>query len=129
MRRGTETVVAWGPSEVQRAQQIVDEGGPGVHLAPPTDLLELTQLLGNAAVVIGGDTGPVHLAASLGVPTLGVFLTTDPLRNGPLGPTVGVVSGAAPGHGPGGSATTGAARAVTADEIRLAVDTLVGRSQ
>lgn len=124
---GTETVVAWGPSEERRAQQIVAESGPGVHLAPPTDLLELARLLGAAKVVIGGDTGPVHLAASLGVPTLGVFLTTDPERNGPVGPAVGIVSGAAPGRGPGGSATTGAAREVAGDEICAAVDTLVYR--
>ena len=125
---GMDAVVAWGPSERDRAREIVALGGPGVHLAPATDLLELAALLGSAKVAVGGDTGPVHLAASLGVRTLAVFLTTDPERNGPVGANVAVVSGAAPGRGPGGSATTGRAREVSADEIRAAVVALL-RSQ
>lgn len=123
---GMEAVVAWGPSERDRAREVVALGGAGVHLAPATDLMELTFLLGSAAFVVGGDTGPVHLAASLGVPTLAVFLTTDPKRNGPAGAKVAVVSGAAPGRGPGGSATTGRAREVSAAEICTAVDGLLG---
>jgi heptosyltransferase-1 len=124
---GMETVVAWGPSEENRAREVVELGGAGVHLAPPTDLMELSGLLGGAAVVLGGDTGPVHLAASFGVPTLAVFLVTNPDRNRPLGSRVGVVSGAAPGGGPGGSATTGRARAVSTSEIRDALDGLLAR--
>lgn len=126
---GMDVVVAWGPSERDRADEIVSIGGAGIHLAPPTDLNELTVLLGSATVVVGGDTGPVHLAASLGVPTLAVFLTTDPERNGPAGARVGVVSGAAPGRGPGGSATTGSARAVSAPEICKAIENLLGSQE
>jgi len=126
---GVDVVVAWGPSERNRAREIVELGGAGVHLAPPTNLIELTVLLGSATVVVGGDTGPVHLAASLGVPTLAVFLTTDPERNGPSGERVGVVSGAAPGRGPGGSATTGQARSVTAQEICTAIEHLLGSQE
>jgi heptosyltransferase-1 len=122
---GLEAVVAWGPSEEARAAEVVELGGEGVHLAPPTDLVELARLLGGAAVVVGGDTGPVHLAASLGVPTVGVFLTTDRERNRPIGPSVAVVSGAAPGGGARGSATTGRARAVAPREICDALDALL----
>jgi heptosyltransferase-1 len=122
-------VVAWGPSERDRAQEIVDHGGAGVVLAPPTNLVELATLLGSASVVVGGDTGPVHLAASLGVPTLAVFLTTNPERNGPVGAKVAVVSGAAPGRGPGGSATTGRGREVSAAEICAALDGLLGSQE
>lgn len=120
--RGLGVVVAWGPSERERAAQVAELGGRGVHVAPATDLLQLTALLGSAEAAVGGDTGPVHLAASLGVPTVAVFLTTDPVRNGPVGRRVAVVSGAAPGRGPAGSATTGRAREVTAAEVREAVD-------
>ncbi len=124
--RGLETVVAWGPSERHRAMEIVELGGAEVHLAPATDLIELSRLLGSARVVVGGDTGPVHLAASFGVPALAVFVTTNPERNGPMGDRVAVVSGATPGRGPGGSATTGREREVTAAEICAAVDGLLG---
>ena len=55
---------------------------------------ELAALLGHARLVIGGDTGPVHLAASFKTPTLAVFLASDWRRNGPLGDPTAVVSGA-----------------------------------
>ena len=124
--RDLDVVVAWGPAEGDRAREIAGLGGPRVHLAPPTDLLELTAVLGAAALVVGGDTGPVHLAASLGVPTIGVHLTTDPLRNGPLGDHTAFVSAARPGRGRRGSATTGRSRPVTTEEIENAVDGMLG---
>jgi len=125
---GMDVVVAWGPGEQERAAKIVEIGGKGVLLAPPTTIIELARLLGSARVVVGGDTGPVHLAASLGVPTIGVHLTTDPLRNGPLGDRTAFVSGALPGIDRGGSATTGRASPVTSTHINTAVDD-VFRSQ
>ena len=124
---GLAAVVAWGPGERERAAAVVVAADTGSHLAPATGLLELAALLAGARVVVGGDTGPVHLAASLGAPTLGVFLTTDPERNRPLGPRVAVVSGARPGSGPAGSATTGSARPVTQAEVLAALDGLLGR--
>jgi lipopolysaccharide heptosyltransferase I len=45
----------------------------------------LIALLRRARVMVGPDTGPVHLAAALGVPTLGLYGPTDPRRNGPYG--------------------------------------------
>jgi len=36
-------------------------------------------------VVVGGDTGPLHLAAALERPVVGIFGPTDPARNGPYG--------------------------------------------
>jgi len=124
--RGLDSVVVWGPGERHRAEEVVELGGEGVYLAPATGILELARLLGSATLAVGGDTGPVHLAASLGVPTVGVHLTTDAARNGPLGPRVATVSGAAPGRGPGGSATTGREREVSAAEVCAAVDGLLG---
>ncbi len=44
---------------------------------------ELVSLVRRADLVIGGDTGPVHLASALGTPTLALFGPTDPARNGP----------------------------------------------
>ncbi len=51
----------------------------------PCGLEELAGVVGRAAVVIGGDTGPVHLAAALGVPVVALFGPTDPARTGPQG--------------------------------------------
>jgi heptosyltransferase-1 len=117
-RVGLSVVVAWGPGEEPRARAVVNAAGHGVFLAPPTDLGELAALLGGAALVIGGDTGPVHLAASFGVPTLAVFLASDWRRNGPLGPRTAVVSGAGEGpQHPSGSARVRPRRRVAPEEI------------
>jgi len=115
---GIDVVVAWGPGEEERARTVTGNAGAGVYLAPPTDLLELAALLDGAALVIGGDTGPCHLAASFGVPTVAVFLASDWRRNGPLGARTTVVSGAAEGpSGPSGSARLPSHRRVGAQEI------------
>src|SRR6202040_1526924 len=44
---------------------------------------ELMAVLRGAACVVGGDTGPLHLAAALGTPVVALFGPTDPARNGP----------------------------------------------
>lgn len=48
-------------------------------------LTQLTSLLRRAAVMIAGDTGPLHLAAALGRPVVGLYGPTDPRRTGPYG--------------------------------------------
>ncbi len=53
--------------------------------APPLELTELAALLAKARLVIGGDTGPLHLAAALGAPTLSLYGPTLASRNGPPG--------------------------------------------
>ena len=115
---GLEVVVGWGPGEESRATAVVEAAGNGVYMAPPTDLGELAALLGGAALVLGGDTGPVHLAASFGSPTLAVFLASDWRRNGPLGNRTAVVSGAADAPAsPSGTARTRPRREVSSAEI------------
>ena len=52
-------------------------------IAVPCSIAQLTALTRRASLVIGGDTGPVHLAAALGRPVVALFGPTDPLRNGP----------------------------------------------
>ena len=51
-----------------------------------SNLRELVALTRRAALVVGGDTGPVHLAAALGVPVVALFGPTDPSRTGPQFP-------------------------------------------
>lgn len=126
--RGLDVVAAWGPGERERADAIASAGGEAVAIAPPTDLTQLAGLLGRATVVIGGDTGPTHLAASLHVPTLGVFLATDWRRNGPLGVRTDVVSTASlPGTVRPDRASTALGRPPTASDVTRAVDRLLAQ--
>ena len=120
--RGLPVTLVWGPGQRALAESIVARAGPGVTLAPPTSLLELAALLARCAAVVGGDTGPVHLAASLGVPTVAVFVATDPERNGPRGPHVRIVTAARTGA-QSGRARRGAAGGATVAEV---VDALTG---
>jgi ADP-heptose:LPS heptosyltransferase len=78
-RIGPKALVVWGPNEWERAAAI------GAELAPATTLRELARVLRDASVVIGGDTGPLHLAAALGTRVIGLYGPTDPRRNGPYG--------------------------------------------
>jgi heptosyltransferase-1 len=47
-----------------------------------TELIALTR---RAQLFVGGDTGPLHLAAALRVPVVAIYGPTDPARNGPYG--------------------------------------------
>jgi heptosyltransferase I len=84
-RLGNDVLVACGPGEEPIGRAI------GAELAPPTTFRELAFLLRSARLVIGGDTGPLHLAAALGVPVAGLYGPTDPARNGPYGQLGNVV--------------------------------------
>lgn len=52
----------------------------------PMSIAQLIALTRRMCLVVGGDTGPVHLAAALGVPVVALFGPTDPARNGPSFP-------------------------------------------
>jgi heptosyltransferase-1 len=81
---GATVVVAWGPSELDQARALAE--GAGALLAPPTSLEGLLALLRRVSVMVAADTGPLHMAAALGTPCVGLYGPTDPARNGPYGP-------------------------------------------
>ena len=85
-RHGWPSIVAWGPGEEDLARAVVAASDGAASLAPPTSLGELLAVVGAAGLVVSGDTGPLHLAAALGTPIVGVYGPTDPARNGPWSP-------------------------------------------
>lgn len=94
---GLEVEVLWGPAERHLAEAIAAEAR--VRLAPPTPLPTLPTHLARARGAVGGDTGPAHLAAALGVPTVMFHLDTDPQRSGARGRRVALLDGR-PGAAP-----------------------------
>jgi ADP-heptose:LPS heptosyltransferase len=46
--------------------------------------VQFIALVRRARLFVGGDTGPLHLAAAVGTPIVGIFGPTDPARNGPF---------------------------------------------
>ena len=83
-RRGFRVLVNAGPGEEPLAEAIETQSGVSAT-AVRCSLAELIALTRRAALVIGGDTGPVHLACALGRPVVGIYGPTDPARNGPYG--------------------------------------------
>jgi heptosyltransferase I len=77
--RGALCLVTWGPGERALAEQVVCASQGAAQLAPETrSLLELAALYEVCDAVVGGDTGPLHLAAALGVPVVGLYGPKDP---------------------------------------------------
>ena len=84
-------IVTSGPSDADAASRIVDEAR--ARLAPRQrdavlrcgefGLAELRALLGRAALYIGGDSGPLHVAATTSVPIVGLYGPTLPVRSQP----------------------------------------------
>lgn len=90
---GARVVVAWGPGEQRLADTVVAAAEGQALVAPPTDLFALIALLRRASLVVAGDTGPLHLAAALGRPCVGIYGPTRAWRNGPYGAGHRVVEG------------------------------------
>ncbi len=83
---GARVIVVWGPDEQPLARSIAAGLWSRPVMAPPTNLDELTALVRRCSVLVGGDTGPIHLAAAVGAPAVGLFGPTPADRNGPYGP-------------------------------------------
>jgi heptosyltransferase-1 len=85
--QGFLPVVSWGPGDEARLARMA-ELLPSARRPPLLDLPALAHVMAAASLFVGGDTGPLHLADALGVPTLALFGTTAsrrnvPARNGP----------------------------------------------
>jgi heptosyltransferase I len=82
---GSPVGVLAAPGEEPLAAAVVAAGRGRARALPALGLLELVAVLRRAALVLGGDTGPVHLAHALGTPVLMLMGPTDPERHGPWG--------------------------------------------
>jgi lipopolysaccharide heptosyltransferase I len=82
-RFGLAPFVLWGPGERPLAQAVVDASGGAARVAPETSISDLVELSRAASLTVSGDTGPIHLAAAVGTPIVGLYGPTSHLRNGP----------------------------------------------
>ncbi len=79
-------VMTGAPSEEPMIQEILASAGTASAHYFPTTLIQFIALARRARLFVGGDTGPIHLAAAVGTPIVGIFGPTDPVRNGPFAP-------------------------------------------
>src|SRR6266849_3681498 len=80
---GMRCVLNYGPGEEDLIPAVKVASGKADPIAYNGSLGQLMALLRNALCIVGGDTGPLHLAAALGTPAVAIFGPTDPARNGP----------------------------------------------
>lgn len=112
VRSGRKAVLMGGPAE--RAAMSGLSLPPGVVLAPQLPLRRFAAVLKNARAVLTADTGPMHLAAAVGVPTVELFSHTEPWRFGY-------------GHLPEHLVLETPGRHATADEASAALSSLLAR--
>jgi lipopolysaccharide heptosyltransferase I len=127
---GLASVAVWGtPEERPLAEGIVAGSDGAAVLAPPTTVLELAALSRRAALFVGSDTGPMHLAVAVDTPTISLH-----------GPSVADWCGA---YGPGNArlqahyeagsanhrrgADDAAMRAITVEMVTTACDRVLSR--
>ncbi len=90
-----QIVLPWGTEAEKRTSESIAAMMPNAIVAPRLALNEAAQLLGQAALVFGVDTGLAHLAVAVGTPTIGIYSATRAERTGLYGGTHAVNLGSA----------------------------------
>ncbi len=91
--RGVQCMVTWGPGERDLALRVVAAAGGCAALGPETGtILDLAALYEACDLVIGADTGPLHLAAALGIAVVGLYGPKDPAIYAPWDARTGAAS-------------------------------------
>ncbi len=86
-RHGQPSIVVWGGADERvAAERIAADSFGAAIVAPQTTLQDLGELCRLARLFISSDTGPLHLAAAVGTPCIGLFGPVPASRNGPYGP-------------------------------------------
>ncbi len=80
---GLPCVINYGPGEEFLVSEVQAASGDAKPIAYDGEMGTLQALLRDAQCIVGGDTGPLHLAVALGTPAVALFGPTDPVRNGP----------------------------------------------
>jgi ADP-heptose:LPS heptosyltransferase len=110
-------VVGYGPGERALAEEIVR--GSGAILALETrSLLDLAELLSRAALFVGADSGPLHLASAVACPSVALFGPKDPAIYAPCNPRSRVV------RKPGSDGSASMLAIEAADALAAAADLL-----
>lgn len=132
-RRGIRSVINLAPGEEELGKAVVASSLEAKPIVYCPGLRELVALLSQALVVVGGDTGPLHLAAALGRQVVALFGSTNASRNGPLprGVVVQNHSAEPPNYRRGdyarGRSYSPEMLSITVDQVFAAVEQAIGK--
>ena len=82
--RKTKSIVTFGPGEEALAEAVAAGSRAGSAHTVASTLKQYVALTRRASLFVGGDTGPLHIAAASGTPIVGLYGPTSPERNGPF---------------------------------------------
>ncbi|TPK40261.1 lipopolysaccharide heptosyltransferase I [Mesorhizobium sp. B2-5-4] len=86
VERGMTPVTTWSNEREKTVAEAIAKAVPSTVVVPKSPLADIAAILGRSTLVIGADTGLTHLASAFGLPTVAVFLATEPGLTGPRGP-------------------------------------------
>ena len=123
-KRNAAILLFAGPNERELQAQVANMMDVPPILVQAENLRHLAALISLCNVYIGNDTGPMHIAAAVGIPVVALFGSTNPIRSGPYGDKHTVVQNGIdlgcnpchPGRHPGGC---GAGSCEVIDEITV----------
>lgn len=105
-------VTTWSNASEKAVAEAIAAAFPQTVVVPKSPLAEIAAIIGRSTLVIGADTGLTHLASAFGLPTVAIFLATEPGLTGPRGPYASTLLAA-----PGGR--------VAADEVMAEAERLL----
>jgi heptosyltransferase III len=82
---GARVVLPWGPGQKEEVEKVQAFAKKPILVPPPTNLRQLGALLKRCSFVVSNDSGPMHIAAAVGTPVLGIYGPTNPDLQGPYG--------------------------------------------
>lgn len=98
VERGVTPVTTWSNERETAVAEAIARAVPATVVLPKSSLSEIAAIIGRSTLVIGADTGLTHLASAFGLPTVAVFLATEPGLTGPRGPYASTLLAAAGGR-------------------------------
>ncbi|MBZ9678497.1 lipopolysaccharide heptosyltransferase I [Mesorhizobium sp. ES1-1] len=93
--RGVTPVTTWSNEREKGVAEAIAGAVPATIVVPRSSLADVAAIIGRSTLVIGADTGLTHLASAFGLPTVAVFLATEPGLTGPRGPYASTLLAAA----------------------------------
>lgn len=85
-------LILWGPGDKQEAELIKQYMKKDAILAPATNISQMAAIIKKCILTIANDSGPMHISAGIGTPTLALHGPTDPKLQGPYGDIHGYIN-------------------------------------
>jgi ADP-heptose:LPS heptosyltransferase len=85
-RLASKFLLTGSPGEAASIAEIIRRAKAERAFYFPSSVVQFIALARRARLFLGGDTGPLHLAAAVGTPLVAIHGPTDPARNGPFNP-------------------------------------------